>query len=783
MKKNSVLENVVFKARGVVVTIFTLITLLMIFGVANLKLDTGLSRMIPQGHPYIKNLMAYKDELGLGNDVHVVLALRKGTSGDIFNADYVQELKKLNDQLASLPGVDKSKMKSLWTPNVRWLDVTKDGFVGGEVIPETYDGSAASLAQLRANILRSGQVGTLVADDFRSTMVDLPLIDGQFNYQQLSNQLEQLRGTYKQGSYEIHVNGFAKKVGDLISGGSNIAVFFLVAMVLTFLLLLWDFGDIISALTVVFCSLIAVIWQQGIMGLLGLAGIHGFGIDPYSMLVPFLVFAIAVSHSVQVVNMIAVRYFEGDTQPEVAARHAFSQLIKAGSMGLAMEALGFLTLLLIKIQVIQSMAISASVGVALILLTNFILLPVLMSYFRISRKAVQRARHKATTRGIWALMVHMTRRPQAIVAILLSLGLLVGSIVVSEGLGLGPVKVSQGLKIGDLDRGAPELKADSIYNRDDRYITSHYSISADVLVVMVKTPAQMCTGFEPMETIDQLQWYLDNVKGVQSAKSLVTGTKRVLVGFNESSPKWSTLVSDDRVLNDATSRLSDLYSANCDLVPVFVFLDDHKAETLQRVTKAVEQFSAQHRNPNVQILLASGNAGIEAATNDVIKASKTPMLLLVYAVVILLSLIAFRSWRPVVCIVAPLVVTSFLCEALMTVLGIGVKVSTLPVIALGVGIGVDYGIYIYARLESYLQQGLSLDRAYEQTLVSTGRAVHFTGLTLAIGVGTWVLSPIKFQGDMGLLLAFMFLWNMLGALVLLPAFAHFLVKVKVKKSA
>ncbi len=778
MKNNSVLENVIFKARGVVVTVFTLMTILMIFGVAHLKLDTGLSRMIPQGHPYIKNLMAYKDELGLGNDVHVVLALRKGTGGDIFNADYIQELKKLNDQLASLPGVDKSKMKSLWTPNVRWLDVTKDGFVGGEVIPETYDGSAASLAQLRANILRSGQVGTLVADDFRSTMVDLPLIDGQFNYQQLSTQLEQIRSSYKQSPYEIHINGFAKKVGDLISGGSNIAIFFLIAMGLTFLLLLWDFGDIISALTVILCSLIAVIWQQGVMGLLGMAGVHGFGIDPYSMLVPFLVFAIAVSHSVQVVNMIAVRYFEGDTQPENAARHAFSQLVKAGFMGLAMEALGFLTLLLIRIQVIQSMAISASVGVALIFLTNFILLPVLMSYFRISRKAVQRARHKATSRGIWALMVHMTRRPQAIVAILLSAGLLVGSILVSEGVRLGPVTFSDGLKIGDLDRGAPELKANSLYNRDDRYITSHYSISADVLVVMVKTPAQMCTGFEPMETIDQLQWYLDNIPGVQSAKSLVTGTKRVLVGYNESSPKWSTLVSDDRVLNDATSRLSDLYSANCDLVPVFVFLDDHKAETLQRVTKAIEQFSAQHRNPNVQILLASGNAGIEAATNDVIKASKTPMLLLVYAVVILLSLIAFRSWRPVICIVAPLVVTSFLCEALMTFLGIGVKVSTLPVIALGVGIGVDYGIYIYARLESYLSQGLSLDRAYEQTLVSTGRAVHFTGLTLAIGVGTWVLSPIKFQGDMGLLLAFMFLWNMLGALVLLPSFAHFLVKAK-----
>ncbi len=771
MKNPSILERWVFAARGLVITVFALLTLAMIFGVSQLKLDTGLTRMVPQGHEYIKNLLAYQDELGLGNDVHIVFALKKGGNQDIFNADYMQNLKRLNDQVAELPGVDKSKLKSLWTPNVRWLDVTKDGFVGGEVIPETYNGDANSLSQLRTNVLRSGQVGTLVADDFRSSMIDAPLIEGQFNYQDLSAQLNALSRQYGQGAYEVHINGFAKKVGDLIAGGSKIVVFFLAAMLLTFLLLLWDFGDLISALTVVFCSLIAVIWQQGIMGLLGVAGIHGFGMDPYSMLVPFLVFAIAVSHSVQVVNMVAVQYQEGDTQPEAAARHAFSSLIKAGFIGLAMEALGFLTLLMIHIQVIQSMAISASIGVALILLTNFILLPVLMSYFRISQRAIARARHKATTRGIWALMVHMTRRPQAIVAILLAMLMLGGSIWVARG-----------LKIGDLDRGAPELKADSRYNRDDRYITDHYSISADVLVVLVKTPAQMCGSFATLETIDQLQWYLDNVPGVQSAKSLVTGTKRVLVGYNESSPKWSTIVDDDRVLNDATSRLTDLYSANCDLVPVFVFLNDHKAETLTRVTDAVKAFRSAHPNPNVQLLLASGNAGIEAATNDVISASKDPMLLLVYAVVIVISLLAFRSWRPVVCIVAPLVVTSFLCEALMTELGIGVKVATLPVIALGVGIGVDYGIYIYARLESYLKQGLNLEKAYEQTLASTGRAVNFTGLTLAIGVCTWVLSPIKFQADMGLLLTFMFLWNMLGALILLPAFAHFLVKVKVDKA-
>jgi len=162
----------------------------------------------------------------------------------------------------------------------------------------------------------------------------------------------------------------------------------------------------------------------------------------------------------------------------------------------------------------------------------------------------------------------------------------------------------------------------------------------------------------------------------------------------------------------------------------------------------------------------------------VVERAQVEMLIWVYGVVALLVLIAFRSVRTVICIIAPLALTSLLCSALMVVLGIGVKVATLPVIALGVGIGVDYGIYIYGKLEEYLKEGLPLADAYFETLKSTGKAVVFTGLTLGIGVATWAFSPIKFQADMGLLLTFMFLWNMVGAVVFLPALAYFLVKRK-----
>jgi uncharacterized protein len=165
------------------------------------------------------------------------------------------------------------------------------------------------------------------------------------------------------------------------------------------------------------------------------------------------------------------------------------------------------------------------------------------------------------------------------------------------------------------------------------------------------------------------------------------------------------------------------------------------------------------------------------ATNEAVDAAEVTMLLLLFGSISLLCLIEFRSWRATLCIILPLAIVAVLCNALMALLGIGLKVSTLPVIALGVGVGVDYGIYLYERMEHELHKGVSLPAAFLEALRQRGTAIGFTAATMSIGVGTWAFSALKFQADMGILLAFMFVVNMLGAILLLPALAAFLVKV------
>jgi uncharacterized protein len=214
-------------------------------------------------------------------------------------------------------------------------------------------------------------------------------------------------------------------------------------------------------------------------------------------------------------------------------------------------------------------------------------------------------------------------------------------------------------------------------------------------------------------------------------------------------------------------------------MPVIAYLSDHKAETLSRVVAAAADFADKHNDKDRQFLLAAGSAGIEAATNIVVEQANRTMLLYVYAAVIVLCFVTFRSWRAVVVAVVPLMITSILCEALMVVLGIGVKVATLPVIALGVGIGVDYALYLLSVQLAQQRAGLSLTDAYKKAVQFTGKVVALVGITLAAGVITWAWSPIKFQADMGILLTFMFLWNMLGALILIPALSYFLLPTDV----
>lgn len=768
-RSGSVLERLIFNHRWLVLLLCVLITLLLGVQAGKLRLGASFENMIPQQHPYIQNFSRHQNDLmGLGDVIRIAVA---NPQGSIYDAAYLETLRQLSDEVFLIPGVNRTQMKSLWTPTTRWVGVTEYGLEGGPVIPDGYDGSPESLEQLAANIARSGEVGQLVGEDYSSTIVFVPLLaetpDGEpLDYAALGRTLEDIRAKYQVRGVDIHITGFAKLVSDLIEGVSAVILFFAITILTASLVIFWFTRCWRSTLLVVSVSLVAVVW------LLGLLPTLGYVLDPYSILVPFLVFAIGLSHGSQKMNGIMQDIGRG--MPKlIAARTTFRRLFLVGMTALLSDTVGFGVLLVIDIGAIRQLALAASLGVGLLILTNLILLPVLLSYIGVSPKAAERSL-KAEIRDLagearhplWLLLDRFTQRRWAVTAIGCALML-----------GLGGQFLSTQLKIGDLDPGAPELRRDSVYNQDIAFINGAYGASSDVMAVMVETPTGVCSAYETLNKVDALEWQLRQLPGVESTNTLALLNRRMLFGLNEGSPKWYEFNPNQQMLNLVTSSAPrGLYNDSCSLLTLYIYLSDHEADTLSRVVEHVEAFSATNNTDDVKFLLAAGTAGIEAATNIVVSQAWDKMLWLVYGAVTILCFVTFRSWRAVLVAMLPLLLVSILAEALMVLLGIGVKVATLPVIALGVGIGVDYALYILSVTLAQMRAGRSLSEAYYRALLLTGKVVMLIGVTLALGVVTWTFSPIKFQADMGLLLAFMFLGNMLAALVMLPALAHFLLR-------
>ena len=762
------LERLLFARRRLVIAAFVVATLVMGWLATGLRVDAGFTKLVPLEHEYMRTLVEYREEFGGADRVVIALMAR---NGDMFTPEFFAVLREVTDATFFLPGVDRTQVFSILTPNVRFIEVVEDGVAAGNVLPVDFEPDGAGFARVRENVIKAGLVGRLVANDMSGAIVSAKLQEfhpntgERLDYIEVARELERIRREADEGAeVDVHIIGFAKMVGDIAAGAVRVMAFFGIAFLVTALFVYAYTRSIRLTVPPLACSLVAVVWQLG-----GLSAL-GFGVDPMSILVPFLVFAIGVSHGVQMVSSVRAEVAAGATGLE-AARESFRRLLLPGAVALVSDSVGFVTISLIEVRVIQEIAVTASLGVAAIILTNLALLPVLLSYFEADeeeRRAV-RARD-ALMRPLWSRLAAVARRGPALAVIAVALALLA----------LGARYAPQ-VRVGDEHRGVPELRPDSMYNLDSAAITEHFEIGVDVLSVIAETIEEGCIDYEVMSTLDAFEWHMRNVEGVQSVAGLAGVARHINASWNEGNLKWRTLPRNQYTLVQSVSPVptsSGLLNLDCSVMPVSIYTVDHKAETIVRVVDAVKAFNAAHPDARIAFRLASGNVGVMAATNEEVDASQFPIIGYVYAAVIVLCLLSFRSAAATVCVIVPLAVVSLLAYALMAVLEIGLKVSTLPVVALGVGIGVDYGIYIYGRLRTHLERGLAFAEAYELTLATTGAGVVLTALTLAAGVATWIVAPLQFQADMGTVLTFMFLVNMAGAILLLPALGAWLTRPK-----
>ncbi|AZC95849.1 efflux RND transporter permease subunit [Pseudomonas chlororaphis] len=771
------IEQWLFAHRLLTLVSLGVFTLAMAWFAVQLRMEAGFEKQLPIGHEYIETFEAYRNDLLGANRLTVVVKARQGT---IWSKEGLKRLYDVTQALIFLPNVSRSSVRSLWTPNAFVNEITEEGFradplVPGTVTPENLD--EASIAMIADSAAQGGFIGTLVARDQSSAMITVDLNEFDANGERLDyvayNRVleQQIREKFEDGNFDIQIIGFAKQIGDIADGASAVLEFCLLALLLTALAVYWYCHSLRFTLLALGCSLVSLVWQFGSLRLLG------YGLDPLAVLVPFLVFAIGVSHGVQQINFI-VREIACGKSIESAARASFRGLLIPGTLALVTAFVSFVTLLLIPIPMVRELAITASLGVAYKIITNLVMLPVVASMLRVdggyaAAEELSRQRRARWLRGFARLAEwHNVRW-------VLGMALLIF---------LTAAWQSHDRVVGSLQAGAPELREEARFNRDAVAIASNYDIGLDWLSVVFEvapgtsdaSPADACEDVALGQYQDRFVWAMQGVPGVLSVTSFSNSMRQFNEGYNEGNPKMNAVPIDPANYSSMAAevaRVPGMMRPDCSMTAVHLFLADHKATTIHRVIAAAKAFRAEFKQPGVSVRLASGNAGVIAAINEEVERSELPMMLYVYGAIALLVFVVYRDWRAVLVCCLPLTLGTFIGYWFMKELQIGLTIATLPVMVLAVGIGVDYAFYIYNRLQLHQALGQPITKAVEHALLEVGVATIFTAITLAVGVATWAFSDLKFQADMGKLLAFMFLVNMVMAMTVLPAFAVWLERV------
>jgi predicted RND superfamily exporter protein len=821
-----------------------LMALTVFLGCHALKLrpDAGFEKQIPLDHPYMKVFKKYEQAFGGANLISVALMRKDGKaagtgdgagSNDIYDADFLDKLKKLTDATFFLPGVDRAHVTSLFTPDLTYLEIVEDGINLGTVIPANYAPTPEMIDKVRSHVGKAeGVIGRFVSLDQRGAMIVASLLERhpvtgeRLDYDRLAGQLEdQLRGRiaspveyqyklkadrppYKAGEviwtgytdygwelpaqlfeaqqrdedgqailvsgrdvtvatapnpdyspqYQVRIIGFAKVIGDVTDASIEVIGFFFIAMALI-VALLWMFcGSLRLSLLPLSAAVTAVVWELGLLQLVG------YGLDPFAILVPFLIMSIGVSHGVQYINTWGHEVSEQGRSAYDASIETFRRLFLPGTVAIVTNVIGFATLAFIHIDIVREMAINAALGMAAVIVTNKMMLPIVLTWVRVPDvarfKAGIAARDRMSDR-LWRRVAGITEARPAIVT-LAAVGL-----VLAWAFWMYPRLI-----IGDTQAGVPELKPDSRYNQDSVAIAENFAIGVDLLKVIAEAKSYGCLDGRVIETVDRFTWHMQNTPGVLSAISLPVLARQARSLWNEGAPKWAVLPRNQAALSQLTGRIpsgTGLQNADCSAMPVLIFTTDHRAATLSSIVDAVKRYNLDNISSGVNFALASGNVGVMAATNEEIESREILVILWVHLTLLVFVWISFRSWASVVCIITPLVTCSLLTYGFMALMGIGMKSATLPVAAFGVGIGVDDGIYLWGALTRTLQRGDSIREAFRQALRAAGKATTFTSLALIVSVGTWLFSGLQFQADMGLLLLFMFTTNLLGAILMMPA--------------
>jgi uncharacterized protein len=723
------------------------------------RLAFNFGDLLPQKHPFIQTNNLYGGRFGESNTLVVMLEVREGT---IFDIPTLTTLVKVTEAIEQLPGVNHDQVTSLTERSTRWLRIRPGGMIIANPVMLRPPVNQEEIENIEHIVVKSPHIyGTLVSLDKRSAVIRAGFHERLLDYPKLFAAVDrEILGIPREAKTDIYVVGLPRLYGWIYQYVGEILTIFLGTVLLVWILLYLYFRDWRGSLRPTISGGLAAVWGLGFIRLIG------FSLDPLTLIVPFFITARAVSHSVQMHD----RYYEelgrGRTQHD-AIVHAFTGLFVPTLSGILTDAFGVLVILLVPIVMLQKLAIAASFWILAIVVSELLLNPIVYHYLRPPDPEVVTVRE----RGVWR---RLNERLGEFVTGRVGRWATVG--LAGAGLVVCAYFISA-LKIGDPKSASNVLWPDHVFNVGFRKVQEEFGGVEPLLVVVegekdaLKIPANL-------RAVQDLQRYMEEDPSIGASFSLVDILTSVSMTFHEMEPKWGVVprdpveVAGDFFLYWSGAPPSDsarFFAPDFSSAPVTLYCRDHEAGNVRRMIARAERFIAGHPLEQAHFRMAAGLVGVLAAVYEEVLRNNILMNVLSFGTIFLVCAVTYRSLVAAVLLLVPMLVANSVINAYMGARGVGINLNTLPVVTVGVGFGIDYGIYILSRVAEEVRLGRSTPDAVVVSIASAGRAVAFTGLTMIGGVVLWIFSSIRFEAEMGILLAIWMFFSMTTSLTLLPA--------------
>ena len=751
------------RRRLALLLIIVALSLFFVYRLSQLKVHTDFFDLYPPGHPYIQLYNEYRSMFGSANVLVGAVMLKEGGKySDIYNIETIRKIDQITKALLETQGANATQLISLTHPKLKNIQVSSWGIQIRPILWPEFPRNQTDIDNIRhAVYTNEGIRGFFVSPDDRAAAIYAGFWEEGVDPLKLYDRLQELIATHSDEDTEILFTGYPALYAHIYHLAPQVYWVF-GATVLVMVLLLYGYfrtwqGIFLPVLSV----LTSAIWG------LGFAGLFGYNLDPLVMVVPILLTATALSHSVQSMNRYHQEYEEHGNK-DTALRKAYSHLFAPATLSIITDGLGILTIAVATIPLMQKLAFFCSFWIITILVSVVTLNPIVVSYLPPPRRWVSERERRSDK--IYDSFCRILVRPCMGRGKYVALAVLV--LILTVGL-----NYSRRLKVGDTEAGAALLFPDHEYNVAYNRFNEKF-VGVNQLVIIVEGKEEGAIKYvDTLARMEEFQRFMEVETGAGGSLTITNMVKSIYRMYHEGHPKWSIIPEDPRHLGQiyfllqgstAPGEMDRWVSPDYTNATITAFYKKISNELTHQSIDKAKEFIEKIEPEKVRFRLAGGLVGVLAAVNEEVEYSYWVSLAVIFIAVFFLCCLTYRSMVAGVILILPLAASQILAELFMLIKGIDLNINSLPVAAVAVGIGVDYGIYLLSRIREELGAGGDLEEASQRAVATTGKAIIFTATTLIAGVFFWFFVDLKFQAEMGLLLALLMFLNMVDALVFIP---------------